>query len=209
MIVFNDGERRIGILVDQILDIAEDTITVRQSGERKGLLGSAVIGEKVTDLVDLRAVIETAREDWFSTQVRDSAQGATIMVAEGSAFSRGLVRNALEAAGYRVVEAANNAEALRELEQRKVDAVVTALDLPGGGAYNLVAQMRAVRDLAGIPVLALANSAEEAGARGKREPGFEDCQLKFDHDAMMRSVARLAAAVRAAEPAPVMYGGKE
>ena len=209
VIVFNDGERRIGILVDQILDIAEDTITVRQSGERKGLLGSAVIGEKVTDLVDLRAVIETAREDWFSTQVRDSAQGATIMVAEGSAFSRGLVRNALEAAGYRVVEAANNAEALRELEQRKVDAVVTALDLPGGGAYNLVAQMRAVRDLAGIPVLALANSAEEAGARGKREPGFEDCQLKFDHDAMMRSVARLAAAVRAAEPAPVMYGGKE
>ena len=38
-IVFTDGERTIGVLVDQILDIVEDNVTVRRSADRKGLLG--------------------------------------------------------------------------------------------------------------------------------------------------------------------------
>ena len=40
VIVFNDGERSLGVVVDQILDVAEDAVTVRQKTSRKGLLGS-------------------------------------------------------------------------------------------------------------------------------------------------------------------------
>ena len=69
-IVFNDGEHRIGIVVDQILDIVEETIAIRQAAEREGLLGTAVIGRKVTDLVDLRAVIAAADDSWFGDSER-------------------------------------------------------------------------------------------------------------------------------------------
>ncbi|MGB9605524.1 MAG: chemotaxis protein CheA, partial [Bryobacteraceae bacterium] len=47
-IVFSDGERSVGVLVDQILDIIEEAVQVRQQSGRAGLLGSAVIGGKVT-----------------------------------------------------------------------------------------------------------------------------------------------------------------
>jgi two-component system chemotaxis sensor kinase CheA len=113
VIVFTDGERSIGILVDEILDIVEESILVRRSSERKGLLGSVVVNKKVADLLDLHAVIEAADDQWFGRHDRESRQGITVMVAESSAFSRGLVRNTLEMAGYHVVEAADAQEALR------------------------------------------------------------------------------------------------
>jgi two-component system chemotaxis sensor kinase CheA len=199
VIVFNDGERGIGILVDQILDIVDETVTVKQQARGAGLLGSAVIGQKVTDFVDLHAVIEKAEENWFGTRAQQKLSGATVLVAEGSAFSRGLVRNYLEMAGHRVVEAANSEEALEKLEQHKVDVVAVSLDLPAHGGLELLERMRKRPNLARIPVLGLAGSVEEAQLQRQRENHFGDSQMKFDREAMVRSVERLAAAVGTAE----------
>ena len=65
VVVFNDGDRSVGVVVDQIMDVAEEAVAVRQKSSRKGLLGSAVIGKRVTDLLDLNEVIHTATESWL------------------------------------------------------------------------------------------------------------------------------------------------
>ena len=122
VIVFNDGDRSVGVVVDQILDVAEEAVTVRQKIGRKGLLGSAVVGKQVTDFLDLNDVIRAAAETWFQG-ASGAANGKTILIAEASAFSRGLIRSGLDMAGYRVVEAANLDEAIRGLEQHPVDVV--------------------------------------------------------------------------------------
>jgi CheY-like chemotaxis protein len=109
-------------------------------------------------------------------------------------------------AGYRVLEAANLDEAIRGLEQQPVDVVVTALDLPPTGSSALLAAMRRRPEWEGIPVLALADSAEKAQASATRTAGFQDCQTKFDREAMLESVARLASALASAETAPVCVG---
>ena len=90
VIVFNDGDRSVGVVVDQILDVVEETVMTRQKSTRKGLLGSAVIGRRVTDLLDLNEVIHAASESWFQGAGR-SGGGKTVLVAEGSSFSRGLL----------------------------------------------------------------------------------------------------------------------
>src|ERR1039458_3671900 len=104
VIVFNDGERSLGVVVDQILDVAEDAVTVRQKTSRKGLLGSAVVGKQVADFLDLNHVINAGAADAFHG-TGGSANGKRILVAESSAFSRGLIRSGLDMAGYRVLEA--------------------------------------------------------------------------------------------------------
>ncbi len=117
VIVFNDGDRSVGMVVDQILDVVEETVTVRQKSARKGLLGSAVVGKRVTDLLDLNEVIHAVEESWF--QGAGGAAGSkTVLVAEGSPFSRGLLRSGLDMAGYRVQEAGSLDEAIREMEQQ-------------------------------------------------------------------------------------------
>jgi two-component system chemotaxis sensor kinase CheA len=187
VIVFNDGERSLGVVVDQILDVAEETISVRQKTSRKGLLGSAVVGKQVADFLDLNHVIRTAAADWFQG-AGGSANGKSILVADASAFSRSLIRGGLDMAGYRVLEAANLDEVIRGLERRPVDVVVTSLDLPPGGSSAVLAALRQRPEWQAIPVLALAD------------------QVKFDRDAMLESVARLASALVSAQTVPVCAG---
>jgi two-component system chemotaxis sensor kinase CheA len=92
VVVFNDGDRSVGMVVDQILDVAEEAVTVRQKSSRKGILGSAVVGKRVTDFVDLNAVIQASTENWFQG-AGELSNGKRILVAEASAFSRGLIRS--------------------------------------------------------------------------------------------------------------------
>lgn len=205
VIVFNDGERSVGVVVDQILDVVEDAVAVRQKSGRKGLLGSGVVGKRVADFLDLNHVIHAAAEDWFQ-----GAAGRTgdkrILVADASPFSRGLIRSGLDMAGYQVLEAGNLDEAIRRMEQQPVDVVVTALDLPPEGGSSLLAAIRRRTNWEGIPVLALADSAEQVRASQIRTTGFHDCQPKYDRAAMLESVSRLASALAAAETAPVCVG---
>ncbi|HXB69853.1 MAG TPA: response regulator [Candidatus Acidoferrales bacterium] len=106
-------------------------------------------------------------------------------------------------AGYRVVEAGNLAEVIRGLEQHPVDVVVTALDLPLNGSSDVLAAMRGRAEWRQIPILALADSAEQVQRRAGKKTDFQDCQVKFDCDAMLESVSRLASALASAETAPV------
>jgi two-component system chemotaxis sensor kinase CheA len=199
-VVFNDGERMIGMVVDQILDVAEAAVTVRQKSTRKGLLGSAVVGGRVTDFLDLNEVIRATRTTWLESAVGPEV-GTTILVADSSDFWRGLIKSALDMAGYIVREASTLEGALRSMETQPANLVVEALDLSKGGS-TLVSALRRHPDWAHIPVLAVAESAEQARAFDFRAAGFQDCQAKFDMAADLESIARLVAAQTSAEVQP-------
>ena len=202
VIVFNDGDRSVGVVVDQILDVAEEVVTVRQKSTRTGLLGSAVVGKRVTDFVDLNHVIHAASGNW-SQGMAGASSGKRILLAEASAFSRGLIRSGLDMAGYRVLEAGSVEEAIRSLEQHPVDVVVTSLDLASNGGSSLISAMRSHPQWESIPVLALADSAVQFQPAAMAAEGYQDCQTRFDREAMLDSIARLAAALApAAEAVP-------
>jgi len=57
-----------------------------------------------------------------------------------------------------------------------------------------------------IPVLALADAADRSRVREGDTGGFRDCQAKFDREAMLESVARLASALASAEAARLGAG---
>ncbi|MFN8601178.1 MAG: chemotaxis protein CheA [Candidatus Binatia bacterium] len=63
VVVATEQGRTIGIVVDRILDIVEDKLEVRRGVARHGLLGSAVIQQKVTDLLDVRGIVRTVACD--------------------------------------------------------------------------------------------------------------------------------------------------
>ena len=55
VIVFSAGERRFGLLVDEIIDILNEPVDLKQSATSNCLLGSAILAGKITDLIDVRA----------------------------------------------------------------------------------------------------------------------------------------------------------
>ncbi|MCC6590756.1 MAG: chemotaxis protein CheW [Bryobacterales bacterium] len=195
-IVFKDGDRGIGLLVDRVLDIIEDTVAVRQASSQPGLLGSAVIGNKVADFLDLHSCLKAVSADWFE-QKTSVAHDRTVLLAEPSAFSRGLLRSGLELAGYHVVEAASAHEALRLIEQDRAAMLVTSLDLPPDGAFALLDAMQQLHGNHTIPALALTSGQQMPVRSGA--VNFADYQEKFDWQGMIRSVNRLADATAEAK----------
>ena len=59
-VVYRNGATDIGLVVDEIVDIVEETVTSPLATSRAGLLGSAVVGGVVTDFLDLEAVAQWA-----------------------------------------------------------------------------------------------------------------------------------------------------
>jgi two-component system, chemotaxis family, sensor kinase CheA len=60
VVVYADGGRSVGLVVDRILDIAEESFVIEQHTGRKGILGSAVIQKHVTDILDVPGLIAAA-----------------------------------------------------------------------------------------------------------------------------------------------------
>lgn len=57
VVVHEDGTHRVGIVIDRVLDVVEEQVVPTEVGKRNGVLGSAVVQDRVTDLVDLDAVV--------------------------------------------------------------------------------------------------------------------------------------------------------
>src|SRR5258707_6847040 len=65
LLVFSDGERSMGLAVDEIIDIVEDSLDIQVGSERAGVLGSAVVRGQATEIIDVGHFLPMAFTDWF------------------------------------------------------------------------------------------------------------------------------------------------
>jgi two-component system chemotaxis sensor kinase CheA len=56
-VVHSNARGSVGLIVDQILDIIEDTFVLQRPASRPGVLGSAVLQGRVTELLDMDGVV--------------------------------------------------------------------------------------------------------------------------------------------------------
>jgi len=68
VVVYADHGRSVAIVVEEILDIVDGEAAVRSDIDDLGLVGSAVFGDKVTELLDVRAAILAADPSFFTAQ---------------------------------------------------------------------------------------------------------------------------------------------
>ena len=59
VVVYRDDGRSVGLVVEQIADIVEEKLEVKSSNRAGHFVGSAVVQGKVTDLLDVRRVIDS------------------------------------------------------------------------------------------------------------------------------------------------------
>jgi two-component system chemotaxis sensor kinase CheA len=63
VIVYTKEERSVGLIVDRIMDVVEETLVIQRTGVGRGVLGSAVIEKKVTEMLDVEAMFQIAMPD--------------------------------------------------------------------------------------------------------------------------------------------------
>jgi two-component system, chemotaxis family, sensor kinase CheA len=191
VLVFNDGDRSMGLMVDEIVDVIEDQLNIELSSTRPGLLGSAVIGGVATEVIDTGYWLTQAWQDWFH-RPPDADRGEKprhVLVVEDSDFFRQLLRPMLGAAGYRV-SAAPSAGAALQLRDAgaKFDAIVSDIAMPDMDGLEFARAVRAGGAWSKLPMIALSARADPADIEAGRDAGFTDYVAKFQRDALITSL---------------------
>lgn len=192
VIVVANGDRSVGLIVDEIVDIVEDRITRVAGPSRPGFLGSAVVGGLVADFIDVHQIVSSVDPQWFDSSY--SRRPSTVVLAESSILARAILRNELKMAGYDVLEAGSSMEALAWLTKRRVDAMVLAADMPGAEIDALLSAIQKDQDLARVPILTLASSRENPDWPDSQRENTAR-QIKFDREAMLESLKNLTIAI--------------
>jgi two-component system chemotaxis sensor kinase CheA len=196
ILVFNDGDRSMGLIVDEIVDVIEDRLNIELSGARPGLLGTAVIGGLATDVIDTGYWLTQAWQDWFhgAGQSNGSDKARRVLVVEDSDFFRQLLGPILGAAGYRVTAAPSAAEALRLRESGAMfDVIVSDIAMPDMDGLDFARTVRAGGAWATLPMIALSARAEPRDIEAGRDAGFTDYVAKFQREALISSLQQCLA----------------
>ena len=113
LLVFSDGGRSMGLVVDEIVDIVEDKLDIEVGSDTPGVIGSAVIKGQATEILDVGHFLPLAFEDWFRRkEMKAEALTRSLLFVDNSAFFRNMLVPVLKAAGYNVTAVAAGDEAL-------------------------------------------------------------------------------------------------
>jgi two-component system chemotaxis sensor kinase CheA len=117
VLVFSQGSVVVGLAVDAILDIVEEPLDIQLGGQAPGVLGTAVLKGKSTEIVDVGHYLSQAEPAWASAAIEmdPRANRKRVLLIESHPFFRNLLAPMVSAAGYDVTVAEGLEEARARL----------------------------------------------------------------------------------------------
>jgi two-component system, chemotaxis family, sensor kinase CheA len=193
-IIFNINDKEIGLLATVPVDAAEVNVRVDHTTLRqKGIMGSAIINDKTTLIIDIFELVETVHPEWFTVRPRIADKdnlNQAVLLAEDSDFFRTQVKKFIEGEGYRVIAAEDGQKAWNLLQENegKVSLVVTDIEMPNMDGYGLSKTIKTDKRFSHLPIIALTSLAgDEDIARGKAA-GIDDYQIKLDKGKLLEGI---------------------
>jgi len=190
------GEQ-IAFLVDEILD--EQEVLVKSLGRQlprvRNIAGATVVGTgKVLPVLEVADLMQSAVRMTPVNSARETVERAkSILVAEDSITARTLLKNILEFAGYKVKAVIDGTEALTALATGGFDLVVSDVEMPRMGGFDLTTRIRADARFSELPVvLVTALDSREDRERGV-DAGANAYIVKsgFDQGNLLEVIGRL------------------
>ena len=197
VLVFADGDRIMGLMVDEIVDVVEDRLDIELSGAPARPAGHGGDRRPGHRCAGYRLLADAGLAGLVPRRHRKGAGGQAqrMLVVEDSDFFRQLLVPALGAAGFQVTAVASAAEALRLRDAGAMfDAIVSDIEMPDMDGLAFARAHPRRRRLGG-PADDRADRPCRPGSR-RRRPG--------------RRLHRLRGEIRArqpaGQPAPVPVG---
>ena len=194
ILVFTDGERSMGLIVDEIIDIVEETLKIELASDVTGVIGSAVIAGKATGVIDTSHYLGMAFGDWFRVESdgpfgQDNKQPSVLLV-DDSSFFRNLLMPVLATAGYEVSTAADGNEALKYRDDgAEFDVIVSDIEMPGISGFEFAEEVRSEGSRwNSTPMIALSSHASPRDLERGHEVGFTDYVPKSDREALLETL---------------------
>ena len=203
VVMAGKGDARMAFAVDEVIE--EQEVLVKSLGRQlrrvRNIAGATVLGSgQVVPILYLPDLLLSARQATPRPARLDAeaalappGEAPLLLVAEDSITSRLLLKGILEAAGYRVITAADGAEALARLPTEAVDLVVSDVDMPRLNGFELTARIRADKRLADLPVVLVTSLDKREDREQGAEAGANAYIVKgsFEQDTLLAALRRL------------------
>jgi two-component system chemotaxis sensor kinase CheA len=195
--VVHDTDQRLGFIVDAV--DGEYELLVKGLGHNlRGLRffsGASVLGDgRIVPILNQHDLLNSIK-DGVTFTVRDESQSVvkTILAVDDSITSRMLIKNILEASGYKVVSAVDGVDAYAKLTAASFDLVVSDVEMPRMDGFELTARIRETDSVANIPVI-LVTSLESGADKEKGVIAGANAYIvkrSFDQSNLLETVKRL------------------
>ncbi len=206
VVMMRGGGKPFAILVDELL--GKEEIVIKSLGEfLEGVgpfAGATISGEgRVILLVDPTRLLEASRRQPAAApeaaEARPVAARApeaarSVMLVDDSISIRKYVGQMLEKAGFRVFTAVDGQDALQQLTDLSVDAIITDLEMPRVNGYALIEDLRRRPNTREVPIVVLTTRAGEKHVNVARRLGVRHYITKpVDEQTFIRLVESLTA----------------
>ena len=196
VLVFADRDRSMGMIVDEIVDIVDEKLDIQLLSDGNGLLGSAVLAGKSTDIVDVSFYLTQAFHDWFgspdkSISLEEAQRGGhkrRVLLVDDSQFFRNMLTPLLSMSGYDVTTVENATEALAVCQTEKFDAIISDIEMPGMNGFEFAEKIRSDDRWKNVPLLALSGHSSASDLARGRDVGFDDYVPKYDREALIHTL---------------------
>lgn len=196
VLVFTDVGRNMGLVVDEIIDIAEVSVNVEMRGGADTILGTAIIADRSTELLDVGHYVNRVFGGWFEDQEvepfenESTETGNRVLLVDDSSLFRNLLKPMLEANGYIVSTAENPHEALQLRDTgRNFNIIVSDIEMPGMNGFEFAEECRRQGSWQNTPIIALTSHTTPKDIERGREVGFTDYVGKLDKESLLDALA--------------------
>ncbi len=196
VLVFSDEKSSMGLVVDSIIDIVEEHMEMQSAGRDKGLLGSAIIEGKATDVIDVGYYLRSADTDWYKAAVDPFGEAGRkkVLLVDDSPFFRNMLTPLLTVAGYEVTTLESPLEALKLCEaDKRFDVIVSDIEMPEMSGFEFAERIKASSKWQDIPLVALSSHATPQDLDRGREAGFRKYVAKFDRETLLSTLSQTLA----------------
>ncbi|MBK9584353.1 MAG: chemotaxis protein CheW [Alphaproteobacteria bacterium] len=209
VLVFSEKGRSMGLIVDQIIDITEQHIDIQIGSSASGLLGSAIINGKATDVIDLAHFLNGVDKNWFKDHGDEDFQSTatasspkkkrSVLLVDDSPFFRNMLTPLLSVAGYDVTTLESPVEALKLCESGATfDVIISDIEMPDMDGFEFALKVRESRSWQNVPMVALSSHATPQDIDRGMKVGFNDYVAKFDRDTLLNSLTETMSHTRSA-----------
>ena len=179
-----------GLVVDEIVDIVEEQLNIEVSTELPGVIGSAVVKEQATEILDIGHYFPKAFDDWFRRpETANLGYARRVLLVDDSAFFRNMLTPVLAAGGYSVTAVDSAAEALKLCSEGvEFDIIVSDIEMPEMDGFGLADTLSSNDNWSDVPIVALSSHTSPAVIERARDANFVDFVGKFDREGLMEVI---------------------
>lgn len=187
-VIIPNSERPVGIMIANILDSIElktsiDPYTINHSG----IMGSALIGDKLTLFLDVFAIIKKVIPDWVSETdaLVNPKRHLNVLMLEDSPFHAMVIESYLHGLGFSVEHVENGKLGKEQLLRKEYDIIVSDLEMPEMNGFQFAQWVRSQSKYSSIPMLALSSSENPNFGDMALQSGFNAFHSKLDREGML------------------------